>query len=274
MNLVYVYDGTVEGLFCCIYESFCRREIPTDIQPAGGQILLGEHSREIETDYDHAQKIYESLEKKIGHDCQDFVYRAFLSNIPNREELIYRFIAMGYRIGSRIFDYIADDTVRPLVNGVRGLNREAHNYTGFVRFTLYENILFSRITPKNQVLPLLSDHFADRYPDEVFLIWDRTHRMALVHQPRHPCVLTGLAEFSIPDEDQKQYEALWRCFQTAIAIEERRNPLCQMNHLPKRYWADMTEFIGDAYAYQPSRYPKAGHGESGKTSGSAILYPE
>ena len=28
----------------------------------------------------------------------------------------------------------------------------------------------------------------------------------------------------------------------AIAIKERYNPRCRMGHMPKRYWANMTEF--------------------------------
>ena len=29
---VYVYDGTFEGMLCCVYESFLRKEIPIAIE--------------------------------------------------------------------------------------------------------------------------------------------------------------------------------------------------------------------------------------------------
>ena len=249
MSLVYVYDGTLEGLLCCVYESFFRREIPSDIQSEGGQLLLSEKSRFIRTNMAQMQKVYDSLKKKIGRESQDFVQRAFLTNLPNKEILIFRFILSGYKMGGRIFDCITKEPVFSLVKAVRGLEREVHNYIGFIRFSLHKEVLFSRITPKNQVLPLLSHHFSDRYPEETFLIWDRTHKMALVHRPGYPCVFTELTNLFLleMEEDQRYYETLWQCFQKTIAIEERKNPLCQMSHLPKRYWSEMTEFIGDVF---------------------------
>ena len=38
------------------------------------------------------------------------------------------------------------------------------------------------------------------------------------------------------------YEELWKVFFDAIAIEERRNEKCQMNHVPKWYRKHMNEF--------------------------------
>ena len=42
--------------------------------------------------------------------------------------------------------------------------------------------LAGEIRPKNRVLPLLRPHFCDRMYNETFLLYDRTHREALVHQ--------------------------------------------------------------------------------------------
>ena len=36
-NLVYIYDGTLEGFLCCVYESYARHEIPRGIRTEGGQ---------------------------------------------------------------------------------------------------------------------------------------------------------------------------------------------------------------------------------------------
>ena len=242
-NLVYVYDGTLEGFLCCVYESYVRREIPCGIRTEKGQPLLFEENHWIHTDLDHAQKIYESMDRKIAGEAQDFIKNAFLTCIENREMLMLRFIRRGYQYGRAVFDQLTDDTVCAITKAVRNLQREAHSFMGFVRFTVYDGVMVSCISPKNRVLPLLSDHFSNRYPDETFLIYDRTHRMAVVHKPEGT-LLTAMSNLTLPpiDDAEKAYHALWKCFQHTIAIEERKNPKCQMNHMPKRFWAEMTEF--------------------------------
>ena len=48
---------------------------------------------------------------------------------------------------------------------------------------------YSEIEPSGQILPLIGDHFANRYPGERFLIFDRHHQMSLLHQPGVPWYL-------------------------------------------------------------------------------------
>lgn len=243
MNLVYIYDGTLEGFLCCVYESYARSEIPQDICTEGGQTGLFAEVQWVRTDMGHAQKVYESIDRKICLEAQDFVKNAFLTCMENKEILIYRFIRQGYKYGRAVFDRLTDDTVDRITKAVRNLQREAGNLKGFVRFTVYDGVMVSCIAPKNIVLPLLSDHFADRYPDETFLIYDRIHQMAVVHKPEGT-LLTSMSKLTLPpiDDAEKAYQTLWKCFQHTVAIEERYNPKCQMNHMPKRFWADMTEF--------------------------------
>lgn len=36
-------------------------------------------------------------------------------------------------------------------------------------------------------------------------------------------------------EEEDGYETLWKVFRKSIAITERKNPVCQRNHMPLRY---------------------------------------
>lgn len=242
-NLVYIYDGTIEGFLCCVYESYVRKETPVSISPSQDQIRLFEQTDWIKTDMDHAHKVYASIGRKIGPEAQDYVKDAFLTRLQDKEMHIYRFIAKGYKIGRPILSHLTDETVDTLSKAILHLKREAHLLMGFVRFTLYDDVMVACISPKNQVLPLLSEHFSNRYPDETFMIYDRTHQMALVHKPEG-MVLTAIDDLTLPpiDSSEKAYHALWKCFQKTIAIPERENPVCQRNMMPKRYWRNMTEF--------------------------------
>ena len=241
-NLVYIYDGTLEGFLYCVYESYARHEIPRGIRTEGGQAELFEEPHWITTDLNHSAKVYESIDRKIALEAQDFVKKAFLTCVDNREILMYRFIREGYKYGRRVFDRLTDETVGSITKAVKNLEHEAHQFSGFARFSLFDGIMVSCISPKNMVLPLLADHFADRFRDETFLIYDKTHKMAVVHKPEGT-LLTSMEKLVLPpiDNAEKAYRELWKCFRDTVAIEERFNPKCQMNHMPKRYWVDMPE---------------------------------
>jgi probable DNA metabolism protein len=146
-------------------------------------------------------------------------------------------------MGRKVMDFLTDDTVNTLTKAVRNLHREAHLLKGFTRFTLYDNVMVACISPKNKVLPILADHFADRYPDETFLIYDKTNQMALVHKPEGT-LLTSMSDMTLPpiDDPEKAYRTLWKCFYQTIAIEARENPKCRMTLMPRRFWHNMTEF--------------------------------
>ena len=39
-DLIYEYDGSIEGMYSCIFESFEKREIPMGIRPEGAAQTL------------------------------------------------------------------------------------------------------------------------------------------------------------------------------------------------------------------------------------------
>ena len=40
---------------------------------------------------------------------------------------------------------------------------------------------------------------------------------------------------------KKWYQELWKMFFKKISIKERKNPRCQMQFMPKKYWKDLIE---------------------------------
>ena len=109
----------------------------------------------------------------------------------------------------------------------------------FVHMAMYYT---SIIEPKNSVLPLLAPHFCDRYPNESFLIYDKTHSQALVWHNRQKMIipLDGFEQPQAGDEEL-YFRALWKHFYDTVAIEARYNPRCRMNFMPKRYWNQLPE---------------------------------
>ena len=46
------------------------------------------------------------------------------------------------------------------------------------------------------------------------------------------------------DEDELNWQQLWKRFFKALTIEQRRNERCQRTHCPRRFWQDMCEMQG------------------------------
>ena len=246
-DIVYRYDGTLDGLMCCVYESYANKELPAAILgPEDEQMSLLE-TRDVETDPFRAARVLKSIPGRISEDALILVARAMLTCRPERERRILDFLRLGYRKGPAVMDMLHDDAVAPLLSAVGHLGREAHLYLGFVRFTVNAGVLAAVIEPKNRVLPLIAQHFLDRYPNEAFIIFDRTHREALVAQRGRGRVAPLEAlELPEPDDLEKAVRALWRRFHQAVGIDPRKNSACQRTHLPLRYRRVMTEFQSSA----------------------------
>lgn len=91
------------------------------------------------------------------------------------------------------------------------------------------------ITPKNYVLPFLKEHFCSRLKNETFLIFDRTHKAALVWQDRKARIISlDTLELPPATAEELRYRVLWKRFYKTIAIAARENPRCRMTHCPKK----------------------------------------
>jgi len=242
-DLIYEYDGSFDGLLCCVFESYDKKEIPVDIvQSSVSQSTLF-HAKEILTESQKSNRVLASIPKKIGMEALDFIRHAFLTCMVQKELYILLFLRMGYHYGPSVMSMLADDVVNILFKAVKHLNNESHLLKGFVRFSIFNNVLVAEIEPKNYVLPLMAQHFCERYPEERFLIYDRTHGMALVYQEHRSAIIPIEAlELPEPDEEEQSFRELWRLFYDTIEVQGRHNPRCRMSHMPKRYWKYMTEF--------------------------------
>jgi probable DNA metabolism protein len=245
-DVVYRYDGTLDGFLCCVYESYANKEMPAAILGPGDEQLSLLATRDVETDVFRAARVLKSIPARISEDALYLVERVMLTCMPEREKRLLEFLHLGYRKGSMVMDMLHDDAVAPLLAAVTHLGREAHLYLGFVRFTENAGVLAAVIEPKNRVLPLIAQHFVDRYPNESFVIFDRTHREALVSQ-RGRGRVAPLEALELPDPDdlERAVRALWRRFHQTVGIDQRKNYACQRTHLPLRYRRVMTEFEFD-----------------------------
>ncbi|MBR0308481.1 MAG: TIGR03915 family putative DNA repair protein [Mogibacterium sp.] len=254
----YLYDGTFEGLLTCIYHHYYTDKA-AGIYPRGNyQPSLLNGFMEVETEEDKADRVYNAIGSKISSYALRLVYRAFLSSIQGKENVILNYILLGFRTGPSIDSLHAVKEVKELEDIARKVGFEQERMLQFVRFEVMEaadlpegaagpQILYAEVEPDHDVLELVAHHFAERFSHDPFIIRDAGRDKAIVAYERSWYV-TDFDGRHMPDgselimsEDERSYQNLWRTYFDHIAIKERINPRCQKNHMPVRYWKHLTE---------------------------------
>ena len=241
-DVVYIYDGSIPGFYSCVYESVYTRALPMAIFPqAEAQPTLWPH-KPIETDDASASRVRSAIFKKISPRALELSENVLFSCMRQKEIHLLRFLLKGFSEGKKITNMLGDPDVAPLLRAESHLLRERHLLLGFVRFSDAGGALTATITPKNFILPYIAGHFASRFSGEDFLIYDKTHKAALIYQNGKKQIIKTDG-FTPPDVSKKEayYRSLWKQFYDTVAIAARDNPKCRMSHMPKRYWENMVE---------------------------------
>ena len=82
-EIIYQYDGSFEGLLCCVFESYTQKERPTAILRDGDDEPSLFEIRAVRTNEQHARRIYRSLHRR-AEEAGPFLRRAFLTCMPDK----------------------------------------------------------------------------------------------------------------------------------------------------------------------------------------------
>jgi probable DNA metabolism protein len=241
-DIVYIYDGSWSGFFCCVYESVYSREIPFAIYTQENAQPSLWPEKPIATDEKTAARVRESIPKKISPRSFELVENVYFSCMKSKEIHMLRFLIKAFSLGPKTVNMLGDPDVAPMLKAERHLLGERHLLLGFIRFSDSGGALTASITPKNFILPYIADHFIDRYANEDFMIYDKTHKAALIYQNKQKQIVRiEDVEFPAVSRNEEYYRSLWKQFYNTVAIKARTNPKCRMTHMPKRYWENMIE---------------------------------
>lgn len=210
-DVAYRYDGSFAGFLCCVFESYARHEIPSEVcSPEEGQLnLFG--TREILTDRQRAKRVAVGLDR-LGPQVKDRIVTGFLSTDPGKDLTLLRFARRCFAQGPQAVQMLGDPDVAAAFAIERAVNNEAGKFIEFIRFEERDGMLGTVIHPKHQVLPLLRGYFCSRLPDENFLIFDATHGTALVRRGGQVQYLTMEHYTPGTDEDELNWQQLWKRF--------------------------------------------------------------
>lgn len=183
------YDGSFSGFLTCVLycdthraepvEFFCDEEDGCSLYP----------TETIPTDRAAALRVYRSLAPRLGRPGAELITHGFLTCLPQRELWLWQLLRLGCDRGPAVFQDPPHPVVDRVRQAVQHLHEEARLLSGSVRLSLRNGVLVGEIAPKNRVLPLLRPDLSARYPQEDFLLYDRTHRQVLLHRSGRAYIL-------------------------------------------------------------------------------------
>ena len=187
------------------------------------------------------------------------LYVSWLSEMPELNNALFQYICKVFRQQEgtpSIERNFADPDVLAVTNIARKVLHEQLRMKQFVRFQkAKDGTYLAVIAPDYNVLPLITDHFADRFNDQPWLIYDAKRHYGYYYDGNGvPSRITFADEsavtFSLTDGrlnddvlsgDDHLLQELWRTYFKAICIKERKNPKKQLQDMPRRYWKYLTE---------------------------------
>ncbi len=242
---IFVCEDNMENILTGIYNAFNFCKQGHKLEETDIIICNNSHfERElfatyetVSTDYDKAFKTMEYVKKKLGGYIHTNVLRVLCHFNSERGYALFRFLQYCFKNGVSVAEDLTNPYVLKIMELSRKTGNEAHHYLGFLRFESYNGILYGKIEPKCNVIPLIIEHFSDRFYIENWIIEDVSRKLFAVHKAYGETKIFN-GDFNLSDigitnlTTQDEYETLWKTFFETIAIKERYNIKCQKNLLP------------------------------------------
>ena len=248
---VFVCHDSFEGILCGVYDAWMSRlghaNVALELENRGNLKMFCDY-REAEETPEKTEKVAESIRRTAGEPAYEMVFRASLSREEEKADRIYRFLVYALNLKQDITAMLQIPAVYEVFRMDRNVGNEAHLLIEFARFSRTgDGVLVCSVGPKNDVILLMAPHFADRLPEENWIIYDEGRKKAIVHRAGSGWAVVWIGSDQWRERleagtDQKEFEQLWKTFHNRIAIAERTNYVCQRGHLPLRFRPYMTEF--------------------------------
>ena len=129
-DVIYQYDGSLDGFLCCVYESYVYKEAPAAFCCDEDPLSLYE-VRTVVTKPAYSQRVSRGIAARSGK-ALAVVRRGFLTCLPDKELHLYAFIRKLLAEGPGFMRDLSDPACYPLYRAIRHMNGELEKLRGFV----------------------------------------------------------------------------------------------------------------------------------------------
>lgn len=249
--MIYIFNGSLEGLFTAVFEWFERKPGATKIvSEERYQPDVFSKSFEILTDRAKADRVWKGLAKRLDRAWMRKIYCAYLSEKPEVHQDIFDFASYIFQNPAGAENNYGNAQVLSIAQTSRKVEREKHRMEAFIRFQkTADGLFYCGIDPDFNVIPLLINHFKNRYADQQWIIYDIKRRYGIFYNLKTveeiemdiDINLLKKCNQHMLDEREVLYADLWKNYFKSTNIVARKNTKLHTQHVPKRYWKYLTE---------------------------------
>ena len=251
--IIFVYDKTFEGLLTAVFDAYSRRTFPDLLVTEGEPFpLFYDEAIRIYTDDRKAERVWKGLEKKISKSSLSGLTVTWLSELPEVDLLLFRYIRKAIDAPATIEFNLGDPDILETAKIWKKVNNERLRVMQFFRFQkAADGTFFAAVKPVYNVLPLTLPHLKDRFADQCWLLYDLKREYGYYYdlkeatevrfEEKEAHLLSGLLGEELMDADEKLFQQMWKTYFKSIAIKERLNPKLHRQHMPARFWKYMPE---------------------------------
>lgn len=250
-----LYDGSFEGLLCAIFDVYEYRFAEACIckkENFKGNIFEKVHTAN--NNPAHSERVWKGLEKRLSDKAVQQFYKAFLSEAEGIENVLLQYAQYVFSSAITVEHDYSHAAVLTVVQMAKKVRREKHRMEAFVRFQKTgDGLFYAIIEPDYQVLPLIAAHFASRFADQCWLIYDAKRKSGIYYNGQTveavtlhflPAANEGKDIAAMYDADEQLYQQLWQQYFKSINIAARKNTRLHLQHMPRRYWKYLSEKNG------------------------------
>lgn len=245
---VFYYDKTINGLLSSIFDAYKLNIFP-DIILGIGDIppLFINCEIQVETHEKKYHRVWNLLHKQLPANCINMLTAVWLSEEEKSDKLIFDYIIKAIDSQFLYINNLGDSTILEIHKLAKKVYKEGHSIKQFVRFQkTKDNIYFAPVSLQYNSLPLVINHFKNRFSSQLWIIYDVKRKYGFYFDKRRIVEISLDKEIEqinkdLFHEDEQIFQKLWKNYYKALTIKERINLKLQKQHMPKRYWKYLIE---------------------------------
>jgi len=178
-----LYDGSLNGLMTVIFTIYNRKiKSPIITVNTRAQNDLFKSAEYIITDSNKAKRVLKRFKSLSSSNDYQQIYCAFLSEIIGIENIIYEYLKMTFIAQKTPTGDYGNTIILKIAQAAKMVNREKHRMKAFVRFHLIDReTYYANVEPDFNVLPLIINHFKNRYADQKWIIYDLKRNYGIIY---------------------------------------------------------------------------------------------
>ena len=237
--MIYIIDGSLDGVFTAIFNSYKTKKFPTAIHTNNVQLEFSNEVLEVQTNKEKAERVFNKVKTLLPHRELDKIYIALRSFDEAKFTVIFNYLKHTIDENKCVSNKFSNPNVFRFDTLVNRVLLEVHRFKGFIRFEKLENgVYYAKYFPDNDITTLLLPHFKQRYKNMPFILHDLNHNVISAYNNGKS---KTVYEILPPIKSGDEFKKLFKAYYDSVFIKERKNHKLMNNYMPRRYQKYMPE---------------------------------